>query len=187
MYLIVGLGNPGHTFAGTRHNIGREIALAAQKKFKFPAFAHDKRLNALIAEGHIGPAPIVLMLPETYVNKSGAAIGPALARYRIKPDRLVIIHDDADIGLGRAKLSFGKRAAGHKGVDSVLRAAKTRGVWRFRIGIAGKRDIPADALVLKKFTPAEQSTARRIVAKTLSALERLDAATPEIIMNTYNR
>ena len=97
-----------------------------------------------------------------------------------------MIHDDADIPLGRAKLSFAKNSAGHKGVESVIRALKTKEFWRLRIGIAGRRDIPAERLVLKKFTPDESRTLKKISKKTLEALRTIAEAGPERAMNAYN-
>ncbi|MEK7082199.1 MAG: hypothetical protein AAB915_00775, partial [Patescibacteria group bacterium] len=107
--------------------------------------------------------------------------------FKTKPKYIFVIHDDADIALGATKLSFGKRSAGHKGVESVIRGLKTREFWRCRIGIAGKRDIPADKLVLKKFTPDEQKIAKKIIKKTCAALAAIAEFGPERAMNEYNQ
>ena len=129
----------------------------------------------------------VIALPNTLMNRSGSSVGPLAAYYRIKPNSIIIIHDDADIALGSGKLSFDKRSAGHKGVESVIRALKTKAFWRIRIGIAGTRDIPAEKLVLKKFTPAEALALRRISKKSIEALIVAVTQSPEMAMNEYNR
>lgn len=186
MILIVGLGNPGEKFQNTRHNIGREIAVALVKNFELPEFRYEKRWNSQVSEGKIGKEKIVVLLPDTFMNKSGNAVAPAARFYKTKAKDIYVTHDDADIALGRAKLSFGKHSAGHKGVESAIRALKTRDFWRFRIGIAGRRDIPAEKLVLKKFTPDELKLAKKIIKKTLEAVEVVATEGPEKAMNDYN-
>ncbi len=187
MFLIIGLGNPGEEYVHTRHNIGREALESFQKKFDFPNFRFEKKWNARISEGRIGKEKIVLALPDTFMNKSGIAAG-ALARfYKIKPGVIAVIHDDADIPLGCAKLSFAKRSAGHKGVESIIRTLKTNEFWRFRLGIAGKRDIPAEKLVLKKFTPDELRIVKKITKRTIEALDQAVTKGLERAMNEYNQ
>lgn len=187
MILIVGLGNPGEKLKNTRHNIGREIAEALQKDAGLADFSFAKRWKAQIAEGKIDKEKIAILLPDTMMNKSGHAAGPTARFYKVKPKNIFIIHDDADIALGRAKLSWGKHSAGHKGVESVMRVLKTRDFWRFRIGIAGKRNIPAENLVLKKFTPEETRTVKKIMKRTIAALNQAILQGPEKAMNEYNK
>lgn len=187
MKLIVGLGNPGEDLAGTRHNIGRDCVRAIAKTFDFPAFRFEKKWNAEVAEGKVGKEKAILSLPNTFMNKSGNAVAPAARFYKIKPKDIFVVHDDADLPLGRGKLSFDKHSAGHKGVESVMRALKTRGFWRFRIGIGGKRNIPAEKLVLKKFTPDEMRIAKKIMRLTVAGLEHAIMESPEMAMNQYNQ
>ena len=187
MFLLVGLGNPGDQFKNTRHNIGREIVYAFQKKHALEDFRFEKKWNARVLEGKVEKEKVALLLPDTMMNNSGKAVAPAARFFKIKPAHILVFHDDADIALGNAKLSFGKNAAGHKGVESLIRALKTKDFWRFRIGIAGLRDIPAEKLVLKKFTPAEQASVKKLVKKTVETAANAIQDTPELAMNTYNR
>lgn len=186
MFLLVGLGNPGEKLKNTRHNIGREIVEALRKTLTLPEFRFEKKWNAEISEGKMGKEKIVLLIPNTFINKSGAAVTPAARFFKIKPDNIFVVHDDADFPLGRAKLSFAKRSAGHKGVQSVIRALKTNTFWRFRIGIAGKHDIPAEKLVLKKFTPDETRLIKKITKRTIEAIETTVQKSPQTAMNEYN-
>ena len=186
MHLIIGLGNPGDELKNTRHNLGREIVAAFQKNHELPDFRAEKKWSADLSEGKIGKEKTMLVLPNTFMNKSGAAIAPIARFFKVKPASIIVIHDDADIAFGAGKLSFDKHSAGHKGVESVIRALKTTAFWRFRIGIAGKRDVPAEKLVLKKFTPDEQKQVKKIVKRTLDALEQTIAEGPERAMNGYN-
>ncbi|QQG44991.1 MAG: aminoacyl-tRNA hydrolase [Candidatus Sungiibacteriota bacterium] len=182
MILIVGLGNPGEQFKNTRHNVGREIVADWQKKAGLADFELNKKFKALVSKNK----KAVLLLPETFMNKSGNAVGPAARLFKVKTKQIFVVHDDADLPLGHAKLSFGKHSAGHKGVESVMRVLKTRDFWRFRIGIAARRDIPAEKLVLKKWAPEEVRLVRKIIKKTASALEEALTRGPEQAMNNYN-
>lgn len=186
MILIAGLGNPGGQFKHTRHNLGREIAEIFGHENGRHEFRFEKKWNADVAEIKIGTEKIAILLPDTMMNKSGAALAPAARFFKIKPKNIFVIHDDADIPLGRTKLSFGRNSAGHKGVESVMRALKTKGFWRIRIGIGGKRDIPAEKLVLKKFAPDEARLVKKIFKKTLDALLTIATTGPECAMNAYN-
>ncbi|MDP3771994.1 MAG: aminoacyl-tRNA hydrolase [bacterium] len=186
MLLIIGLGNPGKEYEKTRHNAGRDVVMDFAKAHNFPEFRTEKKWKTLISEGNIGKEKIILALPDTLMNNSGKAAGPIAVFYKIKPAHIFLVHDDADIALGSAKLSYAKRSAGHKGVDSVIRALKTNEFWRFRIGIAGKRDIPADRLVLKHFTPDEVKLIKKIAKKTLVALEIAITTGGSRAMNEYN-
>lgn len=187
MYLIIGLGNPGDEYKTTRHNIGRETVALMQKIMAFPDFSISDKWKAEVAEGRIGKEKVVLLLPNTFMNKSGASVSPTFRYFKIKPGYLLLIHDDVDIALGRTKMSFGKRSAGHKGVESVIRAVHTRDFWRFRLGIAGKRDIPAETLVLRTFTPDQLRTAKKAMKRTIKAIEMTIMQGPNVAMNEYNR
>ena len=185
--LIIGLGNPGEQFKNTRHNMGREIAIEFQKKYDLPDFEIGKKYSGEISEGKIGQAKTIVLLPNTFMNKSGRSVAPAVKSLKIKPKNIFIIHDDVDLALGKTKLSFGRSSAGHKGVESVIRALKSRDFWRFRVGIGGKRNIPAEKLVLKKFTPEETKLVKKLINKTVEALEKTIKENPEKAMNEYNR
>lgn len=183
MILIVGLGNPGDQYKNTRHNIGREILTEWQKKSHTAPFGLDKKLNALIAKNK----KALLLAPETMMNKSGNAVASAARFYKVKPQDILVIHDDADIDLGRAKLSFGKHSAGHKGVESVKRALGTWDFWRFRIGIQKRKRVDAMKLVLQKFTPEENKLVGKTIKRTVAALQKTVAEGPEKTMNEYNK
>lgn len=187
MFLIIGLGNPGALYRETKHNMGREAVGALQAHAGLPAFLFEKKWNAQRTEGKIGKEKVGLVLPDTTMNKSGHAAAAAVRFFKIKPACVFMAHDDADLTLGSTKLSFGKHSAGHKGVESVIRALKTRDFWRLRIGIGGKRDIPAEKIVLKKFSPQEQKIAKRMIKKTVAALMKAISESPERAMNEYNQ
>lgn len=166
--LIVGLGNPGKEYENTRHNAGRIIAQELIKKYKGE---FETLKTALVFEGKIADTKTIVLLPETFMNNSGKALKEYAQK--IKPENILIINDDVDIPIGNFKLSFGKHSAGHKGVESVMRALGSINFWRLRIGIAPKsgKKVPALKLILKKFTPAEQLIIKKIKKTAVKIIE----------------
>ncbi len=183
MLTFIGLGNPGEEYERTRHNIGRMILIALAKTHHFPDFAIDTKAKALISIGKIEKTKVRLVLPETFMNKSGDSVR-ALA---LKSVDAVLVHDDSDILFEGTKLSFGKRSAGHRGVESVTKALKTIEYLRLRIGIQKKKRVPAEELVLKKYTPKEMLAVKKIVKHAVGALTCVATDSPERAMSEYNR
>jgi len=133
-YLIVGLGNPGEEYANTRHNAGRMIVEAFRKKNDFPEWTPDKSLKALVSKGSRGKDKIILVLPDNFMNVSGRSIAP-LVKSAKDAERTVVVYDDLDLPLGSMKISFNRSSGGHKGVESIIKALKTRAFARLRVGI----------------------------------------------------
>lgn len=188
MYLIVGLGNPGKEYMETRHNAGRLALLHFQKVSDLPDFSENKKFFSLVSEGRIGKEKVVLALPETMMNASGKAVAALTAFYKIKPDHILVVHDDADIIFGKTKLSFAKSSAGHRGVESIKKILKTEKFWRVRIGIqpSAKKHVPAMDLVLRKFKPAELKELVKLNKKIANGLEYFLTDGPEAAMNNLN-
>lgn len=183
MFLFIGLGNPGEKYEKTRHNIGRETLMAWQKKSDLADFEFNKKYNALVLK----EKKAVLLLPETFMNNSGKAVGPAVKFFKTKPENTIVVHDDADIELGRMKLSFNRSAAGHKGVESVKRSLKTEKFWRLRIGIQKKKRIDAMKLVLMKFAPAEETALKKVIKKARNGIDMILNDGPSQAMNFINQ
>lgn len=161
-WLVVGLGNPGPTYAGNRHNVGAmavdEIAgrtLGGRATFK----AH-KTARAKVAEARFraGGPKVVLAIPSLYMNESGSAVAGLAKYYDVPVDRVVVLHDELDIEAGLVRLKQGGGEGGHNGLRSVSRSLGTRDYLRVRLGIGrppGRQD-PAD-FVLKDFSKAERA------------------------------
>lgn len=114
--LVIGLGNPGKEYENTYHNTGHLfVEYLLNGKWQI---AHGKLLKS-----------------NAYMNASGAFVKKAIKKHDVKPEELIIAHDDSDIELGKFKLSFGRGSAGHKGVESVAKSLGTKNFWRLRIGI----------------------------------------------------
>jgi PTH1 family peptidyl-tRNA hydrolase len=182
MKLIIGLGNPGEEYENSRHCIGF-VAVGEIAKKEGSKFSFEKKFNAGVAKSRFNGRPAILVKPFTFVNKSGEAVRKLKTFYKIKPEDIIVIHDDLDIEFGSFKLSFAKHSGGHRGVQSVIDGLKTDKFWRLRIGTANrklatarhqrtlkaKKEAVGD-FVLSRFTPSEQSELKKIIKK---ALERL--------------
>ena len=186
--LILGLGNPDREYEGTRHNAGRSAAEYFAKKIGAGDFEFDKKSNSLIAEGKVEKNKVLIALPETFMNKSGSA-ATKLIRSKKELKELVVIHDDLDIPLGRFKISYGKSSGGHKGVESVMRALKTKNFVRIRIGVSPKNK-PAQKEVMEfiigKFKPAELEIFKKINKRVSDALETMTNGSLEKAMSQFN-
>ncbi len=174
--LIVGLGNPGKESENTRHNTGFLFVDELSRQWKTKEFINEKKLFSEITK-----TKILLAKPQTFMNKSGEAVLALSKFYKIKPENILVIHDDIDILWSNFKFSFGRSSAGHKGIESIIKALKTKNFWRLRIGIqpvrqaqgrpSTKKRISADKIILKKFTPAELKTLNQTMKKAISELE----------------
>ncbi len=190
-FILVGLGNPGQEYEKTRHNAGR-LALAPLAD----DWSHDRRLNALVSQTKIGRAKALLLLPETFMNKSGEAVKPLIKSAKAAGE-LVVIHDDLDLPLGRVKLVFARGAGGHKGVESIKRAIKTDQFYQLKIGISpatpkGKTKKPqgeekVQKFILGSFKPEELKILKKVNQKIAAGLELLLNQSPELAMNLLNQ
>ncbi|MEK7537185.1 MAG: aminoacyl-tRNA hydrolase [Patescibacteria group bacterium] len=133
MKVIVGLGNPGKEYDQTRHNIGFRIADYVNKE-NGGSFSFDQKSNSEVSEMKINGAKVLLVKPQIFVNNSGKVVKKIIENYKLKIENLVVIHDDLDIPFGKVKASFGRSSAGHKGVESIIKALKTDKFYRIRVG-----------------------------------------------------
>ncbi|HEY4497356.1 MAG TPA: aminoacyl-tRNA hydrolase [Candidatus Paceibacterota bacterium] len=189
MITVIGLGNPGKEYEQTRHNAGRSAAMRFAKYFEFPEFELNKKANALISEGKIKKERVSVILPETFMNKSGSAAGK-LFRAKKENKELIVIHDDLDLPLGKIKISYGKNSGGHKGVESVMRALKTKNFVRIRIGICPKRK-PGHREQMKfivgKWRLTEQAIIKKSFKRASQALETIITDSLDRAMSEYNK
>lgn len=171
MKYIIGLGNPEKEYGATRHNAGRLFVQYLQKTWGFSDFEENKKMQALISKGkHKELGLVTLILPQTFMNKSGAIF----KNLNAKPKDIIVAHDDADILFCAFKLSSDKRSAGHKGVESVVRALKTKAFWRLRFGIQYKKRVDAMKLVLQPFKLAEKKALAAIFKEAEERLRNLE-------------
>ena len=133
MKLVIGLGNPGSEYERTRHNVGFRVVdkLAAKLGWKWT----ERRGRAILASGTIGSEKVVLAKPITYMNLSGGAVGELVRWYKIQPEDVLVIFDDLDLPVGKIRLRARGSAAGHNGLDDIIRHLHTNAFPRLRVGI----------------------------------------------------
>jgi PTH1 family peptidyl-tRNA hydrolase len=176
--VIVGLGNPGKEYEKTRHNAGRAAVELIRGQEGFDAFVLNKKANALVAKGALSGESVTLVLPETMMNASGKAV-VAFVKTPKAAKSLLVIHDDLDLPLGTIKMVLGRGSGGHKGVESIMRAIKSKDFARIRIGIsaAGKKNqakkVSGEEKVIKhvlgKWRPAEEALFKKSLKKAAEA------------------
>jgi PTH1 family peptidyl-tRNA hydrolase len=188
---VVGLGNPGPTYAGHRHNVGYLVAdvLAARIGARFSA---PKGLRAELADGRLRPigpdsVRLALMKSRTYMNETGGAVSAVLSYFSLTTHQLVAIHDELDIDPGQIRVKFGGGDNGHNGLRSMRRSLGTGDFFRVRVGIGrppGRQD-PADFL-LSNFSAAERADLAVEVERAADAVESLLTVGLERTQSTFN-
>jgi PTH1 family peptidyl-tRNA hydrolase len=189
VWLVVGLGNPGPSYAGNRHNIGSMVVdeLAARTGGKLKSAKH---VQAEVAEGRLGGIPgarAVVARPRCYMNESGGPVSGLLRFYKAEPARLVVIHDELDIGFATLRAKFGGGDNGHNGLKSIRRSLGTGDYFRIRVGLGRPpgRQSPAD-FVLDDFNASERKELPFIVDRTADAVESLLLDGLEVTQGKYN-
>lgn len=189
-WIVVGLGNPGPTYAGHRHNVGFLVAdeLASRMAVRFSA---PKGMRAEIADGRIGLPPhgtrLILVKSRTYMNDTGAAVSAVLGYYKAPVERMIVVHDELDIDPGQLRVKFGGGDNGHNGLKSIRRSLNTGDFYRVRVGVGrppGRQD-PADFL-LSNFPASAKADVALEVDRAADAIESLVAAGLERTQSAFN-
>lgn len=168
-WIIVGLGNPGGEYSGTRHNVGFETIdrLAASHRIKLDRSKHRSRYGV----GSIRETAVALVKPLTYMNLSGQAVAPMAREWQIPPERILVIADDLDLATGTVKVRRKGSAGGHNGHKSLIHMLRSEEYPRIKIGI-GKDGETIDH-VLSRFHPDERATIDDAIAKATKAVETM--------------
>lgn len=191
MKLIVGLGNPGNQYAHNRHNIGFMcISYFAKER----AWDFEKKEGlARTAHGRIDGAEIVLARPQTFMNASGEAVKKLTIKYRIKPEDLIVIHDEMDLNLGIIRIRQGGSSAGHNGIESIIRELGTADFLRLRVGVGRPKDIAGEThsrvvgYVLGDFGTDETAAIKKVISEVDQAVKTLISDGLESAMNRFNK
>ncbi len=180
-WLIVGLGNPGPSYAGHRHNVGAMVV--AELAARAGASLRSHKARAVAAEVRIGTLPggapgprAVIATPLSYMNESGGPVAGLMSFYKVPVEQLVVIHDDLDIPFADVRLKLGGGEGGHNGLRSITKSVGTRDYLRVRVGIGrppGRMD--AADYVLHDFASTERSEVPLLISDAADALERLVA------------
>lgn len=155
--IIIGLGNPGKEYEKTYHNVGFLAIDYFAKNHPFSNF------QFLISKP---------LKTDVFMNQSGSFVAKTVKKYRLKPEEILIVHDDSDIELGKYKISFGRGSAGHNGAESIIKTLKTKNFWRLRIGIRPPEEKSKKALefVLKKIKKSDLEILNSVFKKVAKEL-----------------
>lgn len=187
MKLIVGLGNPGKEYEKTRHNIGAELLFAFGERHHAPTFKLQKSFKAEISELRINNEKVLLAFPTTYMNLSGDAVHAIAQFYKISTQDILILHDEMDVELGKAKFTAKGGAAGHNGISSIHERFTTQEISRLRIGInRPKPPIKVEDYVLQRFTNQETELLAKRGKDFLDAIESWVSQGLTKTMNVWN-
>jgi len=174
-WLVVGLGNPGTRYAGTRHNIGFEIANLLAQRWELPRA--KEKYRGLLSEGPTGPGGprVAVLLPQTYMNEAGKSVGPARGAYKLALERVLVVHDEIDVPFGDVRTRVGGGLAGHNGLKSLKAELGGADFTRVRVGV-GRPDSTdpeiVSAHVLGSFTEPKRDVTE-LVDRAAAAAEAI--------------
>jgi PTH1 family peptidyl-tRNA hydrolase len=174
-WLVVGLGNPGSEYAGTRHNVGFAVADALAKRWALPR--PKSRYRGLLTEGRTGPGGprVAILKPQTYMNDAGRSVGPARGAFKVDLDHLLVIHDEIDLPFGEIRTRIGGGLAGHNGLKSLRQALGSPDFMRVRIGVGRPPTTGPDrvaAYVLGRFQEPREEV-EQLIERAADAAEQL--------------
>ena len=169
-FLIVGLGNPGKKYEGTRHNIGFDFLsyLASRYQIEFRKQSH---WDALVGKGEVGSSSLVLMMPQTFMNESGRAVAPALHDLNVDLSRLLVVVDDVAIPMGQIRVKLNSGSGGHNGLKSVEQYLQTNRFARLRLGVGDREEGDLSSHVLGKFSLEEQKIVPEMLERAMQAID----------------
>lgn len=185
--LVVGLGNPGDKYDGTRHNVGAEVVEVLADRYGEKLKASKQA--ALLAECRVGTQRLAIAFPQTFMNESGRSVRDLAKRFGIEnPASMVIVHDELDLEVGTSRLKIGGGLAGHNGLKSITQHLHTQDYLRLRIGIGrppGSQSV--SDFVLRRPGKSDRVELDIEIERCADAAVQLLSETPESIMNSFNR
>ncbi len=197
MKLIVGLGNPGTKYTNVRHNLGFDAVdeLAKRVKGQGESWKLEAKFKSEILNFTLNASRFTLAKPQTYMNNSGMAVSALVNFYKVKPEDVIVVHDELDLPLGKIKVRIGGAAAGHHGVESIIEALGTDQFIRVRMGIGNLKTqsaerkaahVSAEKFVLEPFLHSEKAQVKHMTKQALKALDILLKKGLTIAQNQYN-
>jgi len=183
MKAVFGLGNPGLTYALTRHNVGFEVVDLYRKVHRHRRKGRIERSALVYSTGEL-----LLVKPMTYMNDSGTAVRGVLAKHGIPPENALVVHDDLDLPVGRIKILAAGGPGSHKGIGSIVQALGTERIPRMKIGIeADERTAAGRDFVLDRFTPEEWTRVVPALERAVEAIDLFRRADIGAVMTRFNR
>lgn len=184
MKLILGLGNPGVEYKGTRHNVGFEVIDELSDRHAIPV--RKRSMRSLLGDGVIEGQKVILARPMTYMNLSGEAVASICRMYRIPPEDVIVVVDDVALPVGKLRLRYKGSSGGHNGLSSIERHLHTQEYPRIRIGVGGAENGKLVGHVLGKFKPSEREAVSESIDRAADAVEAALREGFEKAMNLFN-
>ena len=185
MKLIVGLGNPGTKYAGTRHNVGFSVIVGLADKYNIEL--SEKKHKAIYGRGMIEGEKVILAMPQTFMNLSGESVRELVDYYKCDPSDVIVAYDDIDLAVGKLRIREKGSAGGHNGIKNIIAHLGTQQFSRIRIGV-GEKPAGWDLAdyVLGRFPAEEEPTIRTALEQTVKACETILTDSVEAAMNQFN-
>ncbi|AEA34076.1 aminoacyl-tRNA hydrolase [Hippea maritima] len=182
-WLVVGLGNPGKEYALTPHNVGFMVCDSLSFLFDFD-FTLKNKFKGFFGEFSLGSYKVGVLKPITYMNLSGISVGEVFSFYKIPLNRLIVIHDDVDLPLGRIKIKKNSSSGGHKGVESIIQTLSSKDFARVKIGVGREGNVRD--YVLRNFKENELEIVNQAVRLSADAVVCIIKEGLNKAMNEYN-
>ena len=184
MKLIVGLGNPGHEYKNTRHNVGFQLLdyIADKKNIEF----NREKFNGVYAETFVNGEKVILLKPQSYMNLSGSVVEKFVSYYHIDLKDVLVIQDDMDMRFGRIKIVYNSSCGGHNGIRDIEKCLGSSLYVRLKIGIARDISINAKDYVLGNFTVDEIASLQKIDFSLVNIIDDFCQLSLDRLMSKYN-
>lgn len=189
MRLVVGLGNPGERYVGTRHNVGFMVADSLHRDGD-RSTPYVSRFDGLLATTRFEREEIMLLKPQTYMNRSGRSLAQAMELHGLETEDVVVIHDDLDLDIGTVRVKVGGGSGGHRGLESCFSELGARDFMRVRVGIgrpAPESTETATEYVLEPFDKEQDKVISEVVSLAAEATRETITAGAAAAMNRFNR
>lgn len=183
--MIVGLGNPGPKYMGTRHNVGFDFISEFCRKYNINLTV--SKFNAIIGQGSVGDKKVIALMPQTYMNLSGDAVKPLADYYKIPSENIIVVYDDIYLQAGKIRIRESGSAGGHNGMKSIIARLRTEKFPRIRIGVSEKpANIDLADYVLSRFNKEECKLIDDAILNAVKALEVMLLDSTLKAMNMFN-
>ena len=183
MHLIVGLGNPGKEYEGTRHNIGFDVIDCLANKYNIEI--NRTKFKGICGEGIINGNKVILLKPNTYMNLSGESIKEVVNFYKLDESQIIVIYDDISINVGRMRIREKGTAGGHNGIKSIISSLGSDVFPRVKIGV-GQPDHNLVSHVLGKFSNDDKEILNKVIPVACNAIENILNKDTKEAMNKFN-
>ena len=183
MWAILGLGNPGRKYSRTRHNIGFMVIEEIAKRYDIDLKEKEKYR---IGRGSINGHDILLIEPLLYMNISGLAVKDLIRKFNIPLEKLVVIHDDLDMEVGKLRIRRKGSSGGHKGIESIIQNISSKDFTPLKIGIGREAEVTPEDYVLSKFRKNELSSIKSAIEKASDAIACIALDGLDKAMNRFN-